>query len=679
MQKNKSVKIVVLIIAFLVTVFVSLTYISTEKFNVISFSKTAVTVFSQSDAKDYNDEYITSKQVISVGEPDGVGAVLYGYSLSLEEAPEKIISVSIGFDSDRTSVGNITLNVTNENGERAFDVSNTSIKNCSVLMQVGVGSVDDIKIISTYDAFGGATITDEKIANISNVKINDPDDILTLKKQFWFNVVKSLMVSGIVWAVAFLIVKSKADKKIFNNRFSIEKVFLIAAIFIGLIFSFLFPVYQVPDEQTHINMVYYELNWDVDIKMQGEICDFADTLRIIRNYDQKVDLSTYFNSNIKAPLPSSFSLPSLQIIRHLPQAIGFVLTTLLRLPLWLCVAFGEICALVVYAIFGYLTIKIIPFKKELMSAILLLPICLQEFPSFSYDSFLLAAYLLLFAYILHVKFTKEKFTLLDVLVILSLTIVVVVTKIPYALVVGLVLTIPISKIDFNFGVFKLTGDFIKKHKIVFGICAVLCVSIVVVLGIKVIPHVPEGKTFLAAVYDIKASARLILTTIKLYFGDWLIKITGNLGWFDTPVALIFTVFVIANLFFLNLFDYNNALKKPADKNPFKIMDITIAVAIAGVMGIVTILSMFGWTMSAYGIDANAISVAQTAEYMNQIPQIGGLQGRYFVPIIPLLLVPCYFPKISGALQKINHTTYLCGYHIIVFIYIASVVLNRYWI
>ncbi len=679
MLKSKLIRIIGrALICFFVT-FLALTYIYTGGFNIFSFSKSVATLFSQSESQTYDVDYVKSNQIISIGEPDGVGVVAYDYTLTLNDVPEKVISVSVDFDKEKASIGDIVLQVTGDEVNKPFTISSTSISNCNVLLFVSTDSIKEVKIISRYDLFGGTVLDGEQIVNITAVKINDPSDMLNLKNKLLIDLIKSIIVSAVICLLVLLFVKSSADKKIFKDNFDIAKVFLFTTLVIGLIFSFLMPVYQVPDEQTHINIMYEELNWDVNIKTQGEISDFADTIRIIRNYDEKVNLKTYFNFSTKSPLPSSFAVPTIKIVKHLPQIIGFVFTTLLRLPLWVCVTFAEICALLIYALFGYFTIKIMPFKKEVMTAIMLLPVCLQEFPSLSYDSFLLSCYFLLFAYIMHVKFTKEKFTLRDLLIILLLTFAIVVTKIPYSLVVGLVFIVPISKIDFNFGFFRLTGDFIKKHKILFLLIVAIGAIAAAIFAIKLIPHIPEGTTFLAAIYDMRACAKLILATIKEYLGDWLVKITGNLGWFDTPVALIFTVFVIANLFFINFFDYNNTLKQPAKNNPFKVIEIVIIFAIAGIMAIITILSMFGWTLTAYGVDTEAISVVETASYMRQIPLIGGIQGRYFVPVIPLLLVPCYFPKISKCISKSNHITYLCGYHIIVFVYLVFVLLNRYWI
>lgn len=678
MQKNK-IKIISLIFAFLITAYVSLTYISTGSFNVFSFGKSVGLLFSKSQSQNYDKEYIGENKSIIVNEPNGVGTISHDYTLPFKDFPKDVVALSLKFDPEKSNLGNVSLIVVSGENSTTFSIPTDVGSNATTLVQVGITDIDEIRIFSRFDQFGGSVVSNEEIVSISSIKINADEDIQLLKEQFFFDLLKGIIVSAVIWLVVFLIIKSKADAKIFKKDIPIEKAFLIAALSIGVVFSFLFPVYQVPDEQTHINIIYEELNWDINIKTQEDISNFADTIRVTRNYDQKVNFDTYFNNDIKAPLPGEVGIPSIKLVRHLPQAIGIVLFTLLRAPLWMCVAAGELFALLSYAFLGYLTIKIMPLKKEIMTVIMLLPVCLQEFPSLSYDSFLLSSYFLLFAYILYVKFTKEKFTLLDIAVILGLTAIVAITKIPYALVVLLIITIPISKIDFNFGLFRLEGNFILKHKIIFSIILAICLIGGVAVAIKILPYIGESKTFLAALQGKRATIRIIWSTLKEYFGEWLVQITGDLGWFDTPVALIFTVFVVSNMLFINLFDFNNTNYKCAIRNPFKKIEIVVFILVATVMFSITVLSMFGWTMKAYGINVDDISVAQTAEYLKTIPIIGGLQGRYFVPIIPLVLIPWYFPKVSNQIQKINHKTYLYGYHLTSIIYLIVVLLKRYWI
>ena len=676
-MQNRNIKsIVILAVTFVITLYISLTYFWTGNFNVFSFSKNLGVLFVESENVDYNEAYIETNEIVEVTGPNGWGISHYAYTLNLKKIPKNIISVSVAFDDKAVSVGDIKLVVTRGESVEDISVSNGNIRDCKVLKAVNLTDVDMLMLESSCDNNGGE-IANAEVLSVSKIKINSPEDISAIKKDLIFSVIKSAIVSLIIILIGIIILKSKIDKKLFKKNLNIAKVFLVTSLTVGVVFAFLFPVFQVPDEQTHINLIYGELNWNM--KLSDYASDFADTSRIVANYDQKVNFSTYLNFAVKAQQPEVFALPSLSIIKHLPQAIGLVVCSLLGLPVFAALVVSELCAVVVYSIFGYLTIKLMPFKKELITAILLLPIMLQEFPSLSYDSFLIASFYLFFAYSMHVKFIKEKFTLPDLGILLALLAVIAITKIPYALAAVLILLIPISKIDFNFGLFRIKGEFILKHKLIFSISAGVIVVLGALAAVKVLQNILIGRVLIAAIYSLKNAIVLFAKTIIAFFGRWLVELTGNFGWFDTPVALVFTVFVMANLLFLNLFDNYNVLGKPQEKNPFKPLEITVMFVFGILMSLITILALFEHTTTAFNIDISNMSIPEIASCMNMLPYIGGVQGRYFIPVIPMLLVPLYFAKPATAIGRINHKSYLCMYNLIVFTYVGIVVLMRYWI
>ena len=670
-------KIMALVLLFVVVFYFCSTYFFIGNFNVVSFSKKLTMLFSTSQGITVNRDYIESNQKITQSEPNGVGAISYDYSLDFDSFPKNVISASVEFDKEKNSVGDISIVVKKGETSTKFEVSDTTISDCTRIILLGENDITGLSLVSRYDAYGGAAINNDEIVSAVSIKFNITEDIVFLKQQLARAFLRGITLTGLCFLIGVFIVKSKADQKLFNGQFNIEKTFLFTTIIVGMIFSFLFPVLQIPDEQAHIKMAYESLGWDSVI--ENFPADFADTARIIRNYNQKVDISNYFNMQQNTPLPDGFALPTIMILRHAPQAIGLFLASILRIPLWFGLAFAEFSATIVYALMGYCTIKCMPFKKELMTVILLLPICLQQATSFSYDSFLLAAYFLYFAYVLHLKFTKEKITLMDAGIIMVLLAIVAIIKIPYIFAAVMLLIIPVKKIELNFGLFKLKGEHILKHKIWFVAGTVILTSVIVVVAYKMLINMSAGRIFVAASYNISGALKLILGTIKEYGWLMIVQLTGSFGWFDTPVSLMFTVFVVLNVFFFAFFDFKNSQQKPYKNNPFKFWEFIVFLFIAVFITLITVLSMFGWTIKAYGIDFEALSLLEISQYMDSIPYIGGLQGRYFIPILPFALFPWYFPKATKQLQKVNHTTYLCGYHIVVFVYVATVLLNRYWL
>lgn len=62
--------------------------------------------------------------------------------------------------------------------------------------------------------------------------------------------------------------------------------------------------------------------------------------------------------------------------------------------------------------------------------------------------------------------------------------------------------------------------------------------------------------------------------------------------------------------------------------------------------------------------------------MSLLPRIEGVQGRYFLPIIPLLFIPLRTKK--DILKFIPAALYKICYYLIIVIYPLLLLLARYW-
>ena len=109
---------------------------------------------------------------------------------------------------------------------------------------------------------------------------------------------------------------------------------------------------------------------------------------------------------------------SIKTIRYLPQTIGMTISELFNFPIIFAVTLSEFLAVIFYTFICYLALKKIPIKKEVMMLIMLLPICIQQMGSFSYDMMLNCFSFLFIAYIFHFKFEKERITTKDLFLLL---------------------------------------------------------------------------------------------------------------------------------------------------------------------------------------------------------------------------------------------------------------------
>ena len=93
-----------------------------------------------------------------------------------------------------------------------------------------------------------------------------------------------------------------------------------------------------------------------------------------------------------------------------------------------------------------------------------------------------------------------------------------------------------------------------------------------------------------------------------------------------------------------------------------------------------VLAMFDWTATICGYqNLEKCSILELSNIMASIPVIGGVQSRYFVPVIPLILLPMYSKKITSYISKINMWFLILIYYFIIFIYLFILILCRYWI
>ncbi len=130
---------------------------------------------------------------------------------------------------------------------------------------------------------------------------------------------------------------------------------------------------------------------------------------------------------------------------YLPQAIGISIARLLGLNTVCLFYFGRLCNLAFFVGMLYLSLKRIPFGKEVLLGVSLLPMTLHLVSSFSYDVMILGCMFLLTAICLDLAYEQEQVRLKDVVLLAVLAAVAGPCKMVYAPMLGLCLLIPPRK------------------------------------------------------------------------------------------------------------------------------------------------------------------------------------------------------------------------------------------
>ena len=204
---------------------------------------------------------------------------------------------------------------------------------------------------------------------------------------------------------------------VFKIKLRPEKVFLFAGLILGISHMFLMPTYSTPDERVHFATAYYYSN----ILMGEEPVDEKGNV-LVRNEDLLLNvenirpsLGTYglIADNILQPCQDDTMVSydvepgNVPFWSYLPQTLGISLARLLGFGNVMLLVLSDILALLFYIVCVYFAIKMIPFGKSTMYIIGLLPMGLETAASFSYDVLVNALSLLFVGYVFKLAYEKR--------------------------------------------------------------------------------------------------------------------------------------------------------------------------------------------------------------------------------------------------------------------------------
>ena len=299
--------------------------------------------------------------------------------------------------------------------------------------------------------------------------------------------------------------------------------------------------------------------------------------------------------------------------------------------------FGRIFNAAVALVLIYFSIKIIPFGKKIIALTALLPIAIEGLTSLSPDAITISSSLFLISYVLSICFnkTKEKIEKKDFIILLITSIVVSLCKIVYLPLIFLVLLIPKEKFENT------------KQRLIFTL---------VIMGLGIVVNLVWlgiSSTYLS-IYDSSSGQVLsvlsnpfnyilmVMYTLMQNFGAYTLGMVGiELGWCEIVKVLPFVAYAFVALLVIATLSTNN--KKLVITKKYYIIFAIVSLIIIGL--ILTSLYV-QWTQPGSNI-------------------IVGVQGRYFLPILPVMLL------LARPFVNKNKV----GFSVEKFILVAAIVLN----
>lgn len=424
----------------------------------------------------------------------------------------------------------------------------------------------------------------------------------------------------------------------YKNMFSkAENIFLFFAISFGVLFIFLTPPMQAPDERVHFFQAYAVSNFDFvpdrfeshgvvryGAKLPSSVFDAAEVfIAKVAGYNMvKFDTSLY-RQYINQPLnPESTEYRESGTlytpIPYIPQAIGITIGKVLEAPPLVIIWLGRLANLIAWLIIIYFSIKIIPYARWTFAILALNPILIFLSASLSADVTSLALTVLLFSLVVYTIDKTNHVSNKLLILIFTIATILALTKPTNAIFTLLLLLIPYYRF---------------KNKIKYILyCSVGVILPMIFVGIwgfitnaamKSAISIQRPGMYIDGAVQLTNIINSPLTFIKLLILNYIIvpidyvadqvltSSIGVLGWLDTFLPLWVIILYIITVFLCLLYQFGRGLYF---SNPQKI----IIIAIASLVIFTNILAMYLY-FTPVG---------------NHI--IAGVQGRYFIGAVFIL-------------------------------------------
>ncbi|MEG0688191.1 MAG: DUF2142 domain-containing protein, partial [Hungatella sp.] len=374
---------------------------------------------------------------------------------------------------------------------------------------------------------------------------------------------------------------------LFGNRWKLERIFLLVGFCFGMFYLMVLPPLSAPDEVSHYISAYKLSN-----QLMGKTATEEHGLVYIRqedawiediygeleagtegeNPDLKVLGQTLTEETYQMMLDGNFwqaakegtTISNQWTVRttplaYLPQAIGITIARIFGMSSIALLVLGRLTNLLFYLGVTGLAMKRLPFGKEVLFGVALLPMTLHLTGSMSYDVMILALTYYFMAICLDLAYAKPRVEKWDVLLLAAVIAVLAPCKMVYAVVMGLCLLIPVRKF----------GGFRNYLLAAFAVLAALVISMAVVNAQTLTTYATETESYVAWAEEAGYSFPQLISNPGLVFRMFyntvvwqaeyyhLTMIGGYLGNVDVVLDVPYFIVVFFSLGLLGL-----AFRKP---------------------------------------------------------------------------------------------------------------------
>ncbi len=442
-----------------------------------------------------------------------------------------------------------------------------------------------------------------------------------LKKFFFFMFLGVEAFIALFWYLAFV------------RKARIETVFLVTVLGLGLFYNVLLTPQMVPDEAKHIDMAYrysnellgYESLGDTSCLMRADDAEMeftsSPTFRNYRNIYYGLFSRVQDDRMVEAEVNSNIEG---SILFYAPAVLGMTLARLLHLGTVPMLLLARYLNLLAFALLTWFGIKRLPFGKLTLFLIAVLPINMQQCTSFSHDAMVHGILFLFSCLCLEAIYEKKELTGWQMLLLELLGVMAVYCKSgSYLPLMLLILLIPAASYGSRkkkwtatatvFGMLLLVFA-AKNMSMVTGIAATTDATSVVSTGDGT--AYATGYTLSYFLHDPLQLIYMIVNTILDKGGFYVESLIGyKLGWVEIETSTMIVVLFLFLLFLSNCQTREESIFVTAGQRSVMILSCL------GCAGLIVLGMLLSWTPMGY------VSVE-------------GVQGRYFLPFLLILLTAC---------------------------------------
>lgn len=472
-----------------------------------------------------------------------------------------------------------------------------------------------------------------------------------------------------------------------KQSFNIEIKLLSILLFFGLLYIFVTPPFQMADEDSHFKRAFLVSQFDfipqaneqneLGFYLPKAILDFeANNRYMMGDANQKFSYEKYYSTITTSPdytekIFSQFSTVETNPLLYVPQALSMLFFRIfiyifslgkseLINPMSYMYA-GRIGNLLFFIFCAYKSIKWIPFYKRVLFLILCMPMTLGLVSSLSYDSMVISICLLFISLILKLSFDNrhEKVNRKHIIILCILSFILIELKQVYFPIIFLFFLIPTSKFHtkkrkyFYFGFIALAG-----------IINYLLWAIISTIHGHFGPDQSDATNQL--IFILSNPLDYFLTIARTFYHlsfFYTNSFIGNLGWLDANFPPTFIYLYCLVILLVAIIDSHKLIS----------VNILQKLYVFVIFSIVVVLIETGLYLTWTSIPAIG-----GVGY----PQVSGVQGRYFIPIILMVLILLYNNKLSRYLKfqhnEVVNTILLafCGFSCMLMFFLLII---RYWI